>query len=213
MVKYIKASSSSFLANELERILEYCPEFRNAKYVGNSAYINLSDGMKIRAYLVTVGTYEHYEAVKIAVFNNNRDVDSITLKFKDYFEPQEKAYGDKIVPYIWYYRKFEWYAEPTYKDLANLGEAISDYVDMYLSDSFIQKAVYYGMNKSDYDYLNAKAEDVTVDEVDGELVYIFEFPIGSDVVKKYSLDTYSELPDDGMGWYYDPKSVEFQKAN
>ena len=122
---------NNFFQTQLKRFFDNKPEFANAEYVGRAIYVDLGNNMKLKAQFVTRSTIDKYEALKMYVYNNDHDVDTLQLNFEDYFEKQENAYGDKILPHMWKYRDLEWYRYPTSRDIRNLTEAACEFARLY----------------------------------------------------------------------------------
>ena len=55
----------NFFQQQLKWILGNQPEFQDAKYVGRACFVPLVDGTRIKAELITCGTHEKYEALKL----------------------------------------------------------------------------------------------------------------------------------------------------
>ena len=95
-------------------ILGNQPEFQDAKYVGRACFVPLVDGTRIKAELITRGTHEKYEALKLTAMNKAEgQIDATILEFKDYFAAQKGSTAGAFTPHIWIYReKPEWYGAP-----------------------------------------------------------------------------------------------------
>ena len=59
----------NFFQQQLKWILGNQPEFQDAKYVGRACFVPLVDGTRIKAELITRGTHEKYEALKLTAMN------------------------------------------------------------------------------------------------------------------------------------------------
>ena len=80
----------NFFQQQLKWILGNQPEFQDAKYVGRACFVPLTDGTRIKAELITRGTHEKYEALKLTAMNKAEgQIDATILEFKDYFAAQK----------------------------------------------------------------------------------------------------------------------------
>lgn len=122
---------NNFFQTQLKRFFDSKPEFANAEYVGRACYLDLGNKVKLKVQFVTRSTIDKYEALKMYVYNNDHDVDTLQLNFEDYFDKQENAFGDKILPHIWKYRNLEWYRYPTSRDIKNITEAACEFARLY----------------------------------------------------------------------------------
>lgn len=74
----------NFFQQQLKWILGNQPEFQDAKYVGRACFVPLVDGTRIKAELITRGTHEKYEALKLTAMNKAEgQIDATILEFKD----------------------------------------------------------------------------------------------------------------------------------
>lgn len=122
--------NDNFFQNELKRFFSDCEQFTNAKYIGRAVYVDLGDNLKCKAEFVIRDVHERYEALRMRVFNNECQVDSLQLNFSDYFALQKM--GPNIqAPYIRRYSNYKWYAQPTENDIDNLREAACDFISLY----------------------------------------------------------------------------------
>lgn len=104
----------NFFQQQLKWILGNQPEFQDAKYVGRACFVPLTDGTRIKAELITRGTHEKYEALKLTAMNKAEgQIGATILEFKDYFATQKGSTAGAFTPHIWIYReKPEWYGTP-----------------------------------------------------------------------------------------------------
>lgn len=109
------------------------PEFENAKYVGRSCFVPLSDGTKIKAEFITREIADMYEALKLTAMNKSEgQIDMTILNFKDYFGEVRGSISDPLTPHIWVYGgKAEWYGSPTYADKESIADAACEYVRLF----------------------------------------------------------------------------------
>ena len=127
----------NFFQQQLKWILGNQPEFQDAKYVGRACFVPLVDGTRIKAELITRGTHEKYEALKLTAMNKAEgQIDATILEFKDYFAAQKGSTAGAFTPHIWIYReKPEWYGAPGYTEKEELGKAAGEYVRLFTPDS------------------------------------------------------------------------------
>ena len=96
----------NFFQQQLKWILGNQPEFQDAKYVGRACFVPLVDGTRIKAELITRGTHEKYEALKLTAMNKAEgQIDATILEFKDYFAAQKGSTAGAFTPHIWIYRE------------------------------------------------------------------------------------------------------------
>ena len=126
----------NFFQQQLKWLLGNQPEFQDAKYVGRACFVPLADGTRIKAELITRGTHEKYEALKLTAMNKAEgQIDATILEFKDYFAAQKGSTAGAFTPHIWIYReKPEWYGAPGYTEKEELGEAAGAYVRLFMPE-------------------------------------------------------------------------------
>lgn len=89
----------NFFQQQLKWILGNQPEFQDAKYVGRACFVPLVDGTRIKAELITRGTHEKYEALKLTAMNKAEgQIDATILEFKDYFAAQKGSTAGAFTP-------------------------------------------------------------------------------------------------------------------
>lgn len=85
----------NFFQQQLKWILGNQPEFQDAKYVGRACFVPLVDGTRIKAELITRGTHEKYEALKLTAMNKAEgQIDATILEFKFCISLQNTLSGD-----------------------------------------------------------------------------------------------------------------------
>ena len=102
-------------------------------YIGRACFLTLSEGRRVRLEFITLGTAEQYEALEVTVINlRDGKLDSIRLRFSDYFAPRPTLGGDARAPHIWMCDgKARWYGEPAEAEKAALSKAAHDYVMLF----------------------------------------------------------------------------------
>lgn len=127
----------NYFEQELRRLFENDASISDKRFVGRIFFGRLTDSLRVRVDFVTMGTADHYEALKATVINrNDGPVDALTLRFSDLLGRKVVSnpnFKDGIFPYIWKYGdKIEWYAyKPTKADYDKLSEALNNYFDVF----------------------------------------------------------------------------------
>lgn len=112
-------------------VLGISDTFSDAKYVGRTAYIQLDKEIKIKAELIALSASDSFDGVKLTVLNNQCIVDSVIIRFDDYFSPNQSL-KENIIPHIWVRKgTAEWYSYPDYDEHKSLTNAIDDYVFLF----------------------------------------------------------------------------------
>lgn len=126
----------SFLEQELRKILGYCSQCENPKYVGYTGYIRVNSDIRMRVEFnrPMVSTYD---GLVLSMINRKEGVvDSKTLLFSDVWgiKPVDNPnFPEGVFPHIWEYRqRTDWYAyKPTRKDYRKLAETVDSYVELF----------------------------------------------------------------------------------
>ena len=127
----------NYFEQELRRLFGNDAAISDKRFVGRTFFGKLTDSLRVRVEFVTMGTSDHYEAIKATIINrNDGPVDAVTLRFSDLFGKKAVSnpnFRDGVIPYIWKYGdKIEWYVyKPTKADYDQISEAINDYLDVY----------------------------------------------------------------------------------
>lgn len=127
----------NYFEQELRRLFGNDTAISDKRFVGRAFFGRLTDNLRVRVDFVTMGTADHYEALKATVINrNDGQVDALTLRFSDLLGRKAVSnpnFREGISPYIWKYGdKIEWYVyTPTKADYNQISEAINDYLDVY----------------------------------------------------------------------------------
>lgn len=127
----------NYFEQELRRLFGNDTAISDKRFVGRAFFGRLTDNLRVRVDFVTMGTADHYEALKATVINrNDGQVDALTLRFSDLLGRKAVSnpnFREGISPYIWKYGdKIEWYVyTPTKADYDQIFEAINDYLDVY----------------------------------------------------------------------------------
>lgn len=127
---------------ELHKIFDGIDNLDNKKYVGRAFYANIDKDVKFKAEIISLNTYEHYEALRIRILRRDEgEVDANTIRFKDAWgiKVGNGPYG--VSPYMWINNgKLEWYAyTPNPRDYEILADQITDYVEIFQDQDMSQE--------------------------------------------------------------------------
>lgn len=123
--------------NELRNIFDGMDSLTNKKYVGRAFYASIDNNIKFKAEIISLNTYEHYEALRIRVLRRDEgEIDANTIRFKDVWgmKPVEnRNFPNGVSPHMWISNgNLEWYAySPHYYDYEKVTNQIVDYVDVF----------------------------------------------------------------------------------
>lgn len=126
--------SMNFFAQELKKIVG--ATHPGATYSGRACYIKLGDTNRAKLELVTQGTADHYEALRVTVLNRlDGPVDQHTMLFRDLIDMagiRDDCFR-RDIPYAWTYNgRTEWYAyQPTAADYGTIGAAVNEYLEVF----------------------------------------------------------------------------------
>lgn len=127
----------NYFEQELRRLFGNDTAIADKKFVGRAFFGKLTDNLRVRVEFVTMGTSDHYEALKATVINrNDGPVDSVTLRFSDLLGKKAVSnpnFKNGVTPYIWKYGdEIDWYVyKPNKADYDRISEAVKDYLDVY----------------------------------------------------------------------------------
>jgi hypothetical protein len=127
----------NYLEQELRRLFANDPAISDKRFVGRAFFGKLTDSLRVKVEFVTMGTADHYEAIKATVINRtDGPVDAVTLRFSDLLGKKAVSnsnFREGVTPHIWRYGdRTEWYAyQPTKADYDQISAAINDYLDIY----------------------------------------------------------------------------------
>ncbi|MPM05385.1 hypothetical protein SDC9_51675 [bioreactor metagenome] len=127
----------NYFEQELRRLFGNDANITDKRFVGRAFFGKLTDNLRVRVEFVTLGTADHYEAIKATVINrNDGPVDALTLRFSDLLGKKMVSnpnFRDGIAPYIWKYGdKIEWYVyKPTKADYDQISGALNDYFNVF----------------------------------------------------------------------------------
>jgi hypothetical protein len=127
----------NYFEQELRRLFENDPAIFDKRFIGRAFFGKLIDSLRVRVEFITMGTADHYEAIKATVINRtDGPVDAVTLRFSDLLGRKAVSnpnFKEGVTPYIWRYGdKTEWYVyQPTKADYNQISATINDYLDIY----------------------------------------------------------------------------------
>lgn len=127
----------NFFEQELRKLFGNDPAISDKRFVGRAFFGKLTDSLRVRVDFVTMGTADHYEALKVTIINrNDGPVDSVTLRFSDLTGKKtvgNPSFTNGVTPYIWKYgEEIDWYAyKPNKADYNQISKAINNYLDVY----------------------------------------------------------------------------------
>lgn len=127
----------NYFEQELRKLFGNDPAISDKRFIGRAFFGKISDSLRMRVEFVTMGTADHYEAIKATVINRtDGPVDAVTLRFSDLLGKKTVSnpnFREGVTPYIWRYGdRSEWYVyQPTKADYDQISEAINDYLDVY----------------------------------------------------------------------------------
>lgn len=127
----------NYFEQELRKLFGNDAAISDKRFVGRAFFGKLTENLRVRVDFVTMGTANHYEALKATVINrNDGPVDTLTLRFSDLLgrKPVNNPnFREGISPYIWKYGdKIEWYVyKPTKADYDQISGALNNYYDVF----------------------------------------------------------------------------------
>ena len=122
----------NFFEQQLRFIVGNQPSFENAKYIGRACIASLDGGVKLKAEFIKGIMAERFIALQLTAINPSEGaIDSITLKFEDYFKKRNGVYSK--TPYIQSYKGDDtcWIDEPSIAEKAELGDAVQEYAELF----------------------------------------------------------------------------------
>jgi hypothetical protein len=127
----------NFFEKELRKLIGQSNALADTCYIGRACYGRVSDNIRVKLQFVTMGTHEHYEALKATLINNTEgEIDRNTIPFLDIWGNQSvnsPYLQDGVSPHIWKGDKdYEWYGyQPTPADYETLADSVDDYLEMF----------------------------------------------------------------------------------
>ena len=127
----------NYFEQELRRLFGNDANITDKRFVGRTFFGKLTDILRVRVEFITLGTADHYEAIKATIINrNDGPVDALALRLSDLIGKKMVSnpnFRDGIAPYIWKYGdKIEWYVyKPTKADYDQISGALNDYFNVF----------------------------------------------------------------------------------
>lgn len=127
----------TFFEQELRKLFDHDAVFADARFAGNVCYGRLNEDVRIKAWFVTCGCADNYEALKVMLINRREgEIDSSLLCFRDLWgmkKVNNPNFRDGVSPHMWVYNgKAEWYAyTPGADDRQQLKEAVQTYLSVF----------------------------------------------------------------------------------
>lgn len=131
----------NYFEQELRRLFGNDAAIADKRFVGRAFFGKITGNLRVRVEFVTMGTSNHYEAIKATVINrNDGPVDVLTLRFSDLLGRKAVSnpnFSDGVTPYIWKYGdEIEWYVyKPTMADYDQISCALNDYFNVFREPS------------------------------------------------------------------------------
>jgi hypothetical protein len=125
----------NFFEQELRKIVS--PYYPDATYVGRACYVRLDEMNRAKIQFVTGNVSNQYNALRMDILNrNDGQVDTLRVRFADLLGNKQVSnpyFQNGVSPHIWDdYGKADWYVyHPDLRDYEMLGEAVSDYLDVF----------------------------------------------------------------------------------
>ena len=125
----------NFYEQDLKKIVG--DRYPDATYVGRACYVRLIDTNRAKIQFVTGIVANQYNALQLTILNRNEgQVDVLRLRFTDLLgkkQTNNPNFCDGVDPHIWDSSDgVHWYVyQPTRQDYDTLGDAVSDYLDIF----------------------------------------------------------------------------------
>lgn len=123
---------------ELAKIFGAGDVIERPEFTGSCCVGSLGQDLRVKAEFVTCGIADHYEALKIAVFNRTGgEIDRILLRFKDVLGIKHildnPNFKEGLAPYIWRYgNETGWYVyQLAAADYSSIREAAEKYLKTF----------------------------------------------------------------------------------
>lgn len=123
--------------NELKNIFDGIESLTNKKYVGRAFYGNIDKDVRLKAEIIYLNTYEHYNALRLKTIKRDEgEIDVAVIHFKDVWgnKPTNNPnFSDGICPHMWISNgKLEWYVYvPNEFDYEEMTSQVVDFVEVF----------------------------------------------------------------------------------
>src|SRR5690554_2751102 len=80
----VGGKAMNYFEQELRRLFGNDANITDKRFVGRALFGKLTDNLRVRVEFVTLGTADHYEAIKATIINrNDGPVDALALRLSD----------------------------------------------------------------------------------------------------------------------------------
>ena len=113
---------------ELRNIFDGIESLTNKKYIGRAFYGNIDKDVRLKAEIIYLNTYEHYDAIRIkSIKRDDGEIDVAVIRFKDVLGM------NGVSPHMWIDRgQLEWYVyAPNEFDYEKIIKQITDYIEVF----------------------------------------------------------------------------------
>lgn len=130
-------SKRTTFENELRNIFDGIESLTNKKYIGRAFYGNIDKEVRLKAEIIDLNTYEHYDSIRIkAIKRDDGEIDVAVIRFKDVLGMKavlNPNFPNGVSPHMWIDRgQLEWYAyAPNEFDYEKIRRQITDYIEVF----------------------------------------------------------------------------------
>lgn len=126
-----------FFEKEMRTLFGDNTVMSDLKFTGKTMLGRLDENKLCKLQFVTTGTAGKYTAIQSTIINSDDGViDKQLFKFSDIIGYFCSSLSDKIEPYMWDYKKTEWYTKVSQSDKAKIADAVLEYVEMFQDQSY-----------------------------------------------------------------------------
>lgn len=126
-----------FFEKEMRTLFGDNTVMSDLKFTGKTMLGRLDENKLCKLQFVTTGTAGKYTAIQSTIINSDDGViDKQLFKFSDIIGYFCSSLSDKIEPYMWDYKKTEWYTKVSQSDKAKIADTVLEYVEMFQDQSY-----------------------------------------------------------------------------
>lgn len=126
-----------FYEKEMRTLFEDNTVISNPKFVGKTMLGRLDENKLCKLQFITTGVAGKYTAIQSSIISpNDGIIDKQIFKFSDIIGYFCSSLSDKIEPYMWDYKKPEWYTKVSQSDKAKIADTVLEYVEMFQDQSY-----------------------------------------------------------------------------
>ncbi len=126
-----------FFEKEMRTLFGDNTVMSDLKFTGKTMLGRLDENKLCKLQFVTTGTAGQYTAIQSTIINSDDGViDKQLFKFSDIIGYFCSSLSDKIEPYMWDYKKTEWYTKVSQSDKAKIADTVLEYVEMFQDQSY-----------------------------------------------------------------------------